>query len=85
MSFDTFKKLNLEKLDSYHLPHIVGASGESLGTLGKTSCEYQNQQHRIHSNIHNLRTPEKTTNLRQRFLNSKPHGHIVDESTTPDS
>ena len=41
MSFNTFKKLNLEKLDSSHIPHVVGASGESLGTLGKTICEIQ--------------------------------------------
>ena len=39
MSFDTFRKLKLEKIDSSHLPHVVGASGESLGALGKTSCE----------------------------------------------
>ena len=31
----------MEKLDSNHLPHIVGTSGESLGTLGKTTCEIQ--------------------------------------------
>ena len=41
MSYNTFKKLNLEKLDSNHLPHVVGASGESLGALGKTICEIQ--------------------------------------------
>ena len=41
MSFNTFKRLNLEKLDSNHLPHVVGASGESLGALGKTICEIQ--------------------------------------------
>ena len=39
MSYNTFRKLNLEKIDSSHLPHVVGASGESLGALGKTSCE----------------------------------------------
>ena len=41
MSYSTFEKLKLEKLDSKSLPHVVGASGESLGTLGKTSCEIQ--------------------------------------------
>ena len=41
MSFNIFKKLNLEKLDSNHLPHIVGTSGESLGALGKVICEIQ--------------------------------------------
>ena len=41
MSYSTFEKLKLEKLDSRSLPHVVGASGESLGALGKTSCEIQ--------------------------------------------
>ena len=41
MSHSTFEKLKLKKLDSSHLPHVVGASGESLGALGKTSCEIQ--------------------------------------------
>ena len=41
MSYNTFEKLKLEKLDSRGLPHVVGASGESLGAVGKTSCEIQ--------------------------------------------
>ena len=36
MLYNTFKKLKLEELDSKGLPHMVGASGESLGALGKT-------------------------------------------------
>ena len=39
MSFDTFQKLKLDKLDTTSIPHVVGASGESLGTRGKTRCE----------------------------------------------
>ena len=39
MSHNTFRKLNLDKIDSSNIPHIVGASGESLGALGKTRCE----------------------------------------------
>ena len=39
MSHETFRKLKLDKLDSHSIPHIVGASGESLGTLDKTRCE----------------------------------------------
>ena len=41
MSYNTFEKPKLEELDSVGLPHVVGASGESLGALGKTSCEMQ--------------------------------------------
>ena len=41
MSYSTFEKLKLDKLYSAGIPHVVGASGESLGTLGKTNCEIQ--------------------------------------------
>ena len=41
MSYKTFEKLKLEKLDSKSLPQVVGASGESLGALGRTNCEIQ--------------------------------------------
>ena len=39
MSQETFKKLKLDRLDTYSIPHVVGESGESLGTRGKTRCE----------------------------------------------
>ena len=39
MSLDMYEKLKLKNLDSTSIPHIVGASGESLGTRGKTKCE----------------------------------------------
>ena len=39
MSHNTFRKLNLDKIDSSSIPDIVGASGESLEALGKTRCE----------------------------------------------
>ena len=39
MSFKTYQKLKLDKLDTTSIPHVVGASGESLGTRGRTRCE----------------------------------------------
>ena len=39
MSFDTYQKLKLDKLDTTSIPHVVGASGESLGPRGRTRCE----------------------------------------------
>ena len=39
MSIDTYQKLKLDKLDTTSIPHVVGASGESLGTRGRTRCE----------------------------------------------
>ena len=39
MSFDTYQKLKLDKLDTTSISHAFGASGESLGTRGRTRCE----------------------------------------------
>ena len=34
MSLEMYEKLKLKNLDSTSIPHIVGASGKSLGTRG---------------------------------------------------
>ena len=39
MSFDTYQKLKLDELNSTSIPHVVGASGESLGARGRTRCK----------------------------------------------
>ena len=39
MSFDTYQKLKLDMLDTTSIPHVVGASGKSLGARGRTRCE----------------------------------------------
>ena len=39
MSYDTFQKLELHDLNTASIPHVVGASGESLGARGRTRCE----------------------------------------------
>ena len=39
MSLEMYKKLKLNNLDITSTPHVVGASGESLGARGKTKCE----------------------------------------------
>ena len=39
MSLELYKKLKLNDLNTSSIPHVVGASGESLGTRGKTKCE----------------------------------------------
>ena len=39
MSFDTYQKLKLDKLDTTSILHVVGASGKSLGARGRTRCE----------------------------------------------
>ena len=39
MSLEMYKKLKLNDLNTSSIPHIVGASGESLGTRGRTKCK----------------------------------------------
>ena len=34
-----YKKLKLDNLDTTSIPHVVGASGESLGVRGRTKCQ----------------------------------------------
>ena len=39
MSWKMYEKLKLEDLDTTSIPHVVGASDESLGARGRTKCE----------------------------------------------
>ena len=39
MSLEMYEKLKLKNLDSTSIPHVVEASGERLGTRGKTKCD----------------------------------------------
>ena len=39
MSWNMYKKLELDNLDTTSIPPVVGASGESLGARGRTKCE----------------------------------------------
>ena len=39
MTLEMYKKLKLKDLDTTSIPHVVGASGESLGARGRIKCE----------------------------------------------
>ena len=39
MSWKMYQQLNLNNLNTTGIPHVVGASGESLGVRGRTKCE----------------------------------------------
>ena len=39
ISLEMYEKLKLNDLNTSSIPHIVGASGKSLGTRGRTKCE----------------------------------------------
>ena len=83
MSLETYEKLKLKNLDSTSIPHIVGASGESLGARGKTKCEININGKNILPNIHSMRTPKKTHNSWERFLNPKLHRYFMDKNKHP--
>ena len=36
---EMYEKLKLKDLKTTSIPHVVGASGKSLGTRGRTKCE----------------------------------------------
>ena len=39
MSLEMYEKLKLKDLNTTTIPHVVGASAESLGTRGRTQCK----------------------------------------------
>ena len=39
MSLEMCEKLKLKDLNTTSIPHVVGASGKSLGVRGRTKCE----------------------------------------------
>ena len=61
MSLEMYEKLKLKDLNITSTPHIVGASGESLGARDRTKCEVNIN---ILPDIHSMQTPKKTHNSR---------------------
>ena len=45
MSGDMFRRLENQKLDTSRLPRVVGASGSSLGVLGRVTCKININKH----------------------------------------
>ena len=39
MSVEMYRKMKLNDLNTSSIKHVVGASGESLGTRGRTKCK----------------------------------------------
>ena len=39
LSLEMYKKMKLNNLDTASIPHVVGASGKSLGARGRTKCK----------------------------------------------
>ena len=83
MSLEMYvKKIKLKNLDSTSIPHVVGASGESLGARGKTKCEI-NINGNIFYQTFIVFTPKKTHNSWERFLNSKLHWYFMNKNKHP--
>ena len=54
MSLEMYKKLKLNDLNTSSIPHVVGASGKSLGARGKTKCEINRLSTVKYSTKHSL-------------------------------
>ena len=64
MSLEMYKQLKLKDLNTTSIPHILGASGKSLGARGRTKCKVKHKWENILPNVHSLRTFKKTHNPR---------------------
>ena len=78
MSLEMYKNLKLDDLNTTSIPHVVGASGESLGARGRTKCEININGRLFYQTFICMRTPKKTDYPRKRFLDTKLHRHILD-------
>ena len=83
MSLEMYKKLKLKNLDSTSIPHVVGASGESLGTRGKTKCEININGNVFYQTFIVCEHLKKTHNSWERFLNPKLHWYFMDKNKHP--
>ena len=83
MSLEMYEKLKLKNLDSTSIPHVVGASGESLGTRGKTKCEININRKIFYQTFIVCKHLKKTHNSWERFLNPKLYRYFMDKNKHP--
>ena len=64
MSLEMYEKLKLNDLNTTSIPHVVGASGKSLGARGRTKCEVNINGKIFYQMFIVCRAPKKTHNPR---------------------
>ena len=79
MSLEMYKKLKLEDLDTARIPHVVGASGESLGARGKTKCKININGKIFYQTFIVYEHLKRPIILGRDFSDTKLHRHILDK------
>ena len=79
MSFETYRKLKLDKLNTTSILHVVGTSGESLGARGRTRCEVNINGRSFFQTFIVCKHLKMSNDFRQRFLNTKLHRNLLDK------
>ena len=79
MSLEMHKKLKLNELDTSSIPHVVGASGESLGARGRTRCEININGKTFYQTFIVCEHLKRPMILGRDFFNSKLHRNLMDK------
>ena len=79
MSLEMYKKLKLNNLNTSSIPHVVRASGESLGTRGKTKCEINISGKIFYQTFIVCKHLKRPIILGRDFFNPKLHRHLMDK------
>ena len=82
MSLEMYKKLKLKDLDTTSIPHVVGASGKSLGERGRIKCEV-NINGRIFYQTFIVCEYLKRPIILGRLFDSKLYWHFMDKNKHP--
>ena len=79
MSLEMYEKLKLDDLNTTSIPHVVGASGKSLGARGITKCEININGRIFYQTFIICEHLKRPIIFRKRFLNTKLYRHILDK------
>ena len=79
MSLEMYRKLKLDDLNTASIPHVVGASGKSLGARGKTKCEININGRIFYQTFIVCEHLKRPIILGRDFIDTKLHRHILDK------
>ena len=85
MSLEMYEKLKLKDLNTTSIPHVVGASGESLGARGRTKCEVNINGRIFYQTFIVCEHLKRPIILGRDFFNPKLYWYFMDKKQTPAS
>ena len=80
MSLEMYKKLKLKDLNISSVPHVVGASGENLGSQGRTKCEININRKTFYQTFIICKYLKRPIILGRDFFDPKLHRYLMDKS-----